>query len=45
MSRIDRFLATMEWHDLFPQVDLQAIGSMTLDHCPLVMQGAFGVQI
>jgi hypothetical protein len=39
MSRIDRFLATTEWHDFFPQADLQAIGSMTSDHCPLVMQG------
>lgn len=25
MSRIDRFLATTEWHDLFPEADLQAI--------------------
>ena len=39
MSRIDRFLASTEWHDFFPQADLQAIGSMTSDHCPLVMQG------
>jgi hypothetical protein len=39
MTRIDRFLATTEWHDIFPQADLQAIGTMTSDHCPLVMQG------
>jgi exonuclease III len=39
MSRIDRFLATTEWHDIFPQADLQAIGTMTSDHCPLIMQG------
>jgi hypothetical protein len=32
-------LATMEWHDTFPQADLQAIGTMTSDNCPLVMQG------
>jgi hypothetical protein len=39
MSRIDRFLATTEWHGKFPQANLQAIGIMTSDHCPLVMQG------
>jgi hypothetical protein len=39
MTRIDRFLATTEWHDMFPQAGLQAIGTMTSDHCPLVMQG------
>jgi hypothetical protein len=39
MSRIDRFLATTEWHDIFPQADLQDIGTMTSDHCPLIMQG------
>jgi hypothetical protein len=39
MTRIDRFLMTTEWHDTFPQADLQAIGTMTSDHCPLVLQG------
>jgi exonuclease III len=39
MTRIDIFLATTEWPDMFPQADLQAIGTMTLDHYPLVMQG------
>ena len=39
MTRIDRFLATTEWHQLFPPADLQAIGTMTSDHCPLIMQG------
>jgi hypothetical protein len=39
MTRIDRFLATTEWHQLFPSADLQAIGTMTSDHCPLIMQG------
>jgi hypothetical protein len=32
-------LATMEWHDIFPQANLQAIVIMTSDHCPLIMQG------
>jgi hypothetical protein len=39
MTRIDRFLATTKWHQLFPSADLQAIGTMTSDHCPLIMQG------
>lgn len=39
MSRMARFLATTKWHDIFPHADLQAIGSMTSDHCPLLMQG------
>jgi hypothetical protein len=39
MSRISKFLATTEWHDIYPKADLQAIGTMILNHCPLVMQG------
>jgi exonuclease III len=39
MSRIDRFLATTEWHDLYPTADLQAFCTLTSDHCPLIMQG------
>ena len=39
MSRIDRFLATLEWHDLYPTADLQALCTLTSDHCPLIMQG------
>jgi hypothetical protein len=39
MTRIGRFLATTEWHQLFPSADLQAICTMTSDHCLLIMQG------
>jgi exonuclease III len=34
MSRIDRFLATAEWHELCPSADLQAFCTLTSDHCP-----------
>jgi hypothetical protein len=39
MSRIERLMATTEWHDLYPSANLQAICTMTSDHCPLLMQG------
>lgn len=38
MSRIDRFFATIDWHDLSPSSNLQAIGTMISDHCALLMQ-------
>jgi hypothetical protein len=38
MTKIDRFLATTEWHDLFPSADLRSMCTMTSDHCPLIMQ-------
>jgi len=39
MSRIDHFFATLEWLDLFPNSDLQAVASMGSDHSPLFLQG------
>jgi endonuclease/exonuclease/phosphatase family metal-dependent hydrolase len=39
MTRIDRFFATTEWHDLYPSTDLHSMCTMTSDHCPLLMQG------
>ena len=39
MTRIDRFFATTEWHDLYPSADLHSMCTMTSDHCPLLMQG------
>lgn len=39
MTRIDRFLATTKWHDLFPSADLQSVCTMTSNHCPLFKQG------
>jgi hypothetical protein len=39
MSRIDRLMATTEWHALYPLANLEAICTMTSDHCPLLMQG------
>jgi exonuclease III len=39
MTRIDRFLATTEWHDLYPSADLHSICTMTSDHCPFIMRG------
>jgi hypothetical protein len=39
MSRIDRLMATTEWHDLYLSANLQAICTMTLDHYLLLMQG------
>jgi hypothetical protein len=38
MTKIDRFFATTEWHDLFPSADLHSMCTMTSDHCPLLMQ-------
>jgi len=39
MTKIDHFLATAEWLDLFPRTDLQALASLGSDHCPLFLQG------
>jgi hypothetical protein len=38
MTRIDRFFATTEWHDLFPSADIHSMCTMTSDHCPLLLQ-------
>lgn len=39
MSKIDHCFATLEWLDLFPRSDLQAIASLISDHSPLFLQG------
>jgi hypothetical protein len=39
MTRIDHFLASAEWLEIFPRTDLQALASLGSDHCPLFLQG------
>jgi len=39
MTRIDHFLASTDWLELFPRTDLQALASLGSDHCPLFLQG------
>ena len=39
MTKIDHFLATAEWLEMFPRTDLQALASLGSDHCPLFLQG------
>lgn len=39
MTRIDHFFGSLEWHELFPNADLQAIASLGSDHSPLLMNG------
>jgi hypothetical protein len=39
MTKIDHFLASVEWLDIFPRTDLQALASLGSDHCPLFLQG------
>jgi len=39
MTKIDHFLASIEWLEIFPRTDLQALASLGYDHCPLFLQG------
>jgi len=39
MTKIDHFLASIEWLEIFPRTDLQALASLGSDHCPLFLQG------
>jgi hypothetical protein len=39
MTKIDHFLASAEWLEIFPRTDLQALASLGSDHCPLFLQG------
>lgn len=39
MTKIDHFLATDDWLNLFPRSDLQALASLGSDHCPLFLRG------
>jgi hypothetical protein len=39
MTKIDHFLASAEWLQMFPKTDLQALASRGSDHCPLFLQG------
>ena len=39
MTKIDHFLASAEWLEIFPRTDLQAMASLGSDHCPLFLQG------
>lgn len=39
MTRIDHMFASMEWLEIFPRTDLQALASLGSDHCPLFLQG------
>lgn len=39
MTKIDHFLATVEWLEIFPRTDLQALASLGSYHCPLFLQG------
>ena len=35
--RLDRALATTEWHTLFPMADLSHLTAATSDHCPILL--------
>jgi hypothetical protein len=39
MTKIDHFLASNVWLEIFPRPDLQALASLGSDHCPLFLQG------
>ena len=39
MTKIDHFLATLEWLEIFPRMDLQALASLGSDHWPHFLQG------
>lgn len=39
MTKIDHFLASTDWLQIFPRTDLQSLASMGSDHYPLFMQG------
>lgn len=36
---IDRFFGSIEWHLLFPNIDLQALPTQGSDHAPLSLTG------
>ena len=38
MSRLDRFLVSTEWLDLFPDCTQRALAWPTSDHCPLMLE-------
>eukprot|EP00268_Persea_americana_P026435 TRINITY_DN2585_c1_g1_i1.p1 TRINITY_DN2585_c1_g1~~TRINITY_DN2585_c1_g1_i1.p1 ORF type:complete len:122 (+),score=11.21 TRINITY_DN2585_c1_g1_i1:358-723(+) len=37
MSRLDRFLISIEWMDLYPDVFQTALRKTTLYHCPIML--------
>lgn len=37
MSRLDRFLISGEWAEMYPQVVKVALPKPTSDHCPIVL--------
>ena len=39
MTRIDHIFASIDWLDLFPRMELQALASLGSDHCALFLQG------
>jgi len=39
MTRIDHIFASIDWLDLFPRMELQALASLGSDHCVLFLQG------
>ena len=39
MTRIDHLFASTDWLELFPKANLQALASLSSDHCALFLQG------
>ena len=38
MSRLDRFLVSTDWLDIFPDCSQRAVARTISDHCPLVLE-------
>jgi hypothetical protein len=38
-TRIDRVFGSLEWHLLFPNIDLHALSTLASDHAPLLLTG------
>jgi hypothetical protein len=39
MTKMDNMFASIEWLEIFPRIDLQALASLGSYHCPLFLQG------
>ena len=37
MSKLDRFLVTNDWIDLYPEVYQCALPKLASDHCPIIL--------
>jgi hypothetical protein len=44
LVKLDRFLASSDWEDLFPFCHLKALSSDISDHCPILMLSNVGIK-